>query len=157
MIAGLSAMMLLALAAAEPPAPPRCAAEPITAAVDRYAAATRRQDSRAIAAFYGADGILIGGDGAPLTGAAPIARMLDRFAEYRVTDERMTTDAVVALAAAAGRAQQWAVTGSFDQHGTAPDHTSYAAHGRYDSVWACAAGGWQIARMATVTDGAGGR
>jgi ketosteroid isomerase-like protein len=129
---------------AVPATMPVCAGAPLTAAVARYAALTRAQDVAGLAAFYGRDGVLVGPEGAPFSGAREVAAFLHPYAAYRVLEDAMTLDEL------APTPRGWGVAGRFRQRGTGPDGAAFAAAGTYRADWACRGGRWRVLRLATI-------
>jgi ketosteroid isomerase-like protein len=135
--------LILSAATAPADAPPRCGTVALPAMVAFYARLTRDQDISRIARLYGRDGLLIGPGGTPITGAGEVARFLGGFAGYAVTDDTLTIEAIEPIPGG------WRTRGHFSQHGTTPDKSAYAAHGKFTADWACAKSGWRVLRMAT--------
>jgi hypothetical protein len=138
-------LLLLAAAPAPPAAPPRCAGVPLPVMVERYATLTRTQDIRQLSRLYGRNGLLIGPDGAPITGAGEVEQYLSRFAGYLVSDDTLVIDRIEPVPGG------WRSTGHFSQHGTTPDKKPYAAQGSFVADWACERHSWRVLRMRTAS------
>ena len=135
--------MLLMLAAVAAVPTPECQGVPIRNMIARYAALQKSQDVDGIARLFGSNGVVDNPGAKPVRGAAAIRAFLGGFHGFDVTSNELTVGNV------AKADDGWHVTGRFHQTGSTPDAKSYDVTGSFDSSWTCAAGGWQVRRMAT--------
>lgn len=138
-------MILIALAAAATPFGPQCHGVGLEAATARYADTARAMNPRRTAALYAADGVLVGPQGAPITGPAEIEAFLAGFGGYKLGEQKMTME-WIKPAPAKG---VFHAEGLYRQSGSDPNGAAFAASGRFQADWRCTKAGWRVVRMNT--------
>lgn len=133
---------IIALLAAGTPTPV-CHRINAAGAVAHYAMLSGRSDARGVAAMYAADGVLVGPDGAPITGPVEVEKFLAGFGAYKLANYTMTIDATERVGGG------WRTAGVFRQNGSDPAGAPFSAQGRFVIDWRCARQGWRIAHLAT--------
>lgn len=132
-----------ALALAAAPFGPLCRGAGLEAAVAHYADIARAMDPRRTAALYMADGVLVGPEGAPITGPVEIEAFLAGFGGYKLGEQKMTIE-WIKPAAARG---VFHTEGLYSQRGNDPKGAAFAVSGRFQADWRCTRAGWRVVRM----------
>lgn len=138
-------MILLALVVAAAPFGPLCRGQGLEVATAHYAATARAMNPRRTAALYAADGVLVGPQGAPVTGPAEIEAFLAGFGGYTLSKQEMRME-WIKPAAAAG---VFHTEGLFSQSGNDARGTAFTVNGRFQADWRCTKAGWRVVRMHT--------
>ena len=120
-------------------------ADAIRAATQRYANLLAAMDNDGIAAMFAPDGVVEIPGGAHVRGPAEIRGFLERFRNYHVLSETMTTDQVTIAGDTANS------SGTYHQRVRVPAGNVVEVHGTYAIVWRRAPplAAWQIEKIST--------
>lgn len=114
----------------------------------QYANRLAAMDSAAIASMFAPDGVVEIPGGASVRGPAEIQGFLDRFRNFHVLSETMTTDAVTVEDGTAHSSGTW------HQRVRLPEGKIVEVHGTYAIVWrrAPSPAAWQIEKISTASE-----
>ena len=122
---------------------PACLGRTLEEAVGDYAAMTQRMNVEGIAGTFVPSGVLSHTGGEKVVGPAAISAFLQKFADYKITSDRMTVSDI------RQERDAWVTEGAFVQAVTTPTGQQVTASGHFSARWICDASKWRLRALET--------